>query len=222
MTRDDLGNIRLYFQEKIAILEEMQEPEILRDIKAIVDSVWDTYEKGGVVYACANGGPAGSVENLLTDLSLHPFVSDDKSKATGEVKRLRTYNLNSSPGTLTGLTNDLGYDNVFRGQLEGIMGENDLIIGFSGSGNSGNVLRAFEYATSVGAETICVSGRGGGKANEYANLNIIVPGTSEFPGQTGGNDNNFHIEDLQFAISHVVTGLIKERVQNKDYNPGGY
>ena len=59
------------------------------------------------------------------------------------------------------------------------------------------------------------SSRSGGKAKKISDLCIIIPGTSKFPGQVGKNDNNFHIEDIQNSISHVLVGLLKEYVQNK-------
>jgi D-sedoheptulose 7-phosphate isomerase len=61
-------------------------------------------------------------------------------------------------------------------------------------------------------KTVCIAGRTGGKAKELADLCIIIPGSSRFPGQTGGNDNNFHIEDFQSSITHMVTGILKQKV----------
>jgi len=205
--------IKLYFKEKINILENMMLDEYISNIKNICDIVWACYINNGTLYACANGGGAGLVDNLTTDLAFHPFVSEDKSISLKGIKRLHTKNLGASAGVLTGLSNDLGYDNVFVEQLREEMTINDLIIGFSGSGNSKNILNAFEYANNIGAKSICISGRGGGKANEIATINIVIPGVSSFPGQTGGNQNNFHIEDLQVEISHIITGIIKMRVQ---------
>ncbi len=52
------------------------------------------------------------------------------------------------------------------------------------------------------------------KCNEYSDLTISLEGTSEFPGQTGGNNNNFHFEDILSKITHISVGLLKEKVQN--------
>ena len=64
-------------------------------------------------------------------------------------------------------------------------------------------------------KSFCVSGRGGGKASKIADYALIIPGSSKFPGQTGKNDNNFHIEDIQNSVSHILVGLLKEYVQKK-------
>ena len=89
---------------------------------------------------------------------------------------------------------------------------NDVFIALSGSGNSQNVLAAFEYAKRFSVTTACIAGHQGGKAKSLADICVLVPGTSRFPGQTGKNDNNFHIEDFQMSVTHIVTGLLREHV----------
>ena len=121
---------------------------------------------------------------------------------------------------MTGISNDIGFENIFKEQLKNFLrsknqNQNDTLIAFSGSGNSKNVINAIEYAKSYGVFTCCVSGRGGGKAKEISDLSIVIPGSSEFPGQTGPNDNNFHIEDFQGSITHILTGLLKMHVEKK-------
>jgi D-sedoheptulose 7-phosphate isomerase len=96
--------------------------------------------------------------------------------------------------------------------LRGALEPNDFVFGFSGSGNSANVLKAFDYANAQGAYTACVSGRGGGKATGIAQLNIVIPGTSKFPGFIDSNDNNQHIEGAYVDIGHILAGLMRKRV----------
>ena len=74
--------------------------------------------------------------------------------------------LNDSVSLMTGVANDMGYDHVFSEQLKNWCQEGDVVIGISGSGNSPNVLNAFEVAKQRGATTICLSGKGGGKAKQ--------------------------------------------------------
>jgi len=92
---------------------------------------------------------------------------------------------------------------------------NDLLIVFSGSGNSANIINAINFTKKFGVKSFCVSGRGGGKASKIVDYPLIIPGSSKFPGQTGKNDNNFHIEDIQNSLSHILVGLLKEYVQKK-------
>jgi D-sedoheptulose 7-phosphate isomerase len=207
--------IKLYFDEKAAIARTIAADEIQRLVVAVIRC----YDRDGTVYVCANGGSAGAAESFATDLKTHPFVSEDKG-ATTAIRRLRVACLNESAGMITGISNDLGYGEIFVEQLKNHLrgpdlNGNDVFIAFSGSGNSKNVLAAFEYAKRCGVTTTCVAGRDGGRAKHLADICIVVPGTSRFPGQTGKNDNNFHIEDFQMSVTHIVTGLLKEHVATR-------
>jgi len=185
-----------------------------------VEAIFHTYESDGTIYIFANGGPAGLAEGFATDLRLHPFVSENKKK-TSDHKRLRVHCLNESASTITGISNDLGYEHIYVEQLKSYFRthsgthkqpSDDLVVGLSGSGNSKNIIRAFQYARDSGATTACITGRDGGYAKNLVDICIVIPGSSTFPGQTGGNDNNFHIEDFQSSVSHMAVGLLKEKV----------
>ena len=125
-----------------------------------------------------------------------------------------------SAGSLTGVSNDLGFENVFVEQLKNYIykksiNKKDVLICFSGSGNSKNIINAIKFAKKYSVYTICISGRNGGIAKKISDLCLLVPGSSKFPGQIGKNDNNFHIEDFQTSIMHIVTGLMKKYVSNE-------
>lgn len=209
--------IKLYLNEKINIAKKLN----ISQIEIILKKIINCYEKNGNVYLMANGGPAGLIDNAATDLRFHPFVSDDKSIKLNVKKKLKVISLIESSGALTGISNDLGFENVFSEQLKNFVfsksvNKNDLLISFSGSGNSKNVLNAIEYAKKFNVFTVCISGRTGGIARKISDLCLIVPGKSKFPGQIGKNDNNFHIEDFQTSILHILTGLFKNYIyENK-------
>ena len=76
-------------------------------------------------------------------------------------------------------------------------------------------MNAIRFAKKFGVITSCIAGRGGGKACKIVDIPIIIKGSSKFPGQIGKNDNNFHIEDIQNSISHIITGLLKDYVSKK-------
>ena len=205
--------LKLYLEEQIAIARNFP----VDDVAKLAQAVIETYEHDGAVYTFANGGPAGLAEGFATDLKIHPFVGEDKSKTT-DYRRLKMHCLNESSSVVTAVANDTGYEYIFSEQLKNYLrspeiNKHDLVIGISGSGNSKNVLNAFSFAKRFGVTTACVTGRGGGKVKEVADICIIIPGTSQFPGQTGPNDNNFHIEDFQSAVTHMITGLLRKRVK---------
>lgn len=214
--KNNLQLIDLYLQEKMQICKVIDRNSIIK----IFQKVLNTYKKNGFVYLMANGGPAGIIDNVAADLRLHPFVNENKSKVINNIKKLKVASLIESSGTLTGISNDNGFENVFLEQLKNYvydpkLNKNDTLISFSGSGNSENIIRAIKFAKKNKVYTICISGRGGGKAKKISDLCVLVPGTSKFPGQTGKNDNNFHIEDFQTTIMHMVVGLLKKYVNEK-------
>ena len=208
MSKTDL--INLYKKESSDVFNSIPSIEIAK----FVDMVFDVYENEGTIFAAGNGGNVASVQNLVVDLNMHPFVSEDKGKQTIPRNNFKCVSLCSDQATITGVSNDLGYEHIISEQLKYQGGKNDMFFGMSGSGNSGNVLEAMKVAKDKGMKTILVTRNKENKCNQYADLTISLEGTSEFPGQTGGNNNNFHFEDILSKITHISVGLLKEKVHN--------
>jgi len=204
--------VNLYIEEQKAIASEFPFEETTKFCQKVID----TYDNGKSIYVMANGGNAGLMDNLLVDFYFHPFVSDNKGESIGQnVKKLKIFNLTSSPSIITGAMNDMGAENIFSHQLDGRVEKGDLLIGASGSGNSANIINAFELAKQAGADTVAITRGNGGKLKGIADLSIIIPGTSTFPGQVGGNDNNFHFEDYISSITHIAVGILQKHVRDK-------
>jgi D-sedoheptulose 7-phosphate isomerase len=204
--------IRHYFDEQQAIMERFPVDELAR----VAELLFATYDAGGTVYGMANGGNAGTLDHFLCDFRHHPFVSEDKATPLpASVPRLRFVNLCGSAAELTGLANDLGADDMFTGSLAPFVRAEDLVLAFSGSGNSRNIVRALEIAGAAGARTVAMTKGDGGRCRTLADVCVVVPGTSTFPGQTGSNDNNFHFEDLILSVNHILVGLLKDRVARR-------
>jgi len=204
--------IQLYLDEKKAIIAQFP----VTEMEQLILMVFEVFEKGGVIYLMANGGNAGTMDHIYCDLKHHPFVSEDKTTPIATRKRLNVVNLCASPAELTGLVNDLGAENMFAGALVPYVKSNDLVMAYSGSGNSPNIVRALEVAKAKKAKTFAMTKGSGGKCKEIADVCLLVPGTSNFPGQTGANDNNFHFEDVVLYSSSIVCGLLKEKTADKE------
>lgn len=205
--------VKLYLDEHAKIAGSFP----VHDVVLLVTWIKDVYDVCGAVYTFGNGGGASIADHFASDLAIHPFVSEDKRQCSDEELRLDVHCLNNSSGLMTRIANDIGYDNLFVEQLkQWEICPSDLVIAFSTSGNSPNIVKALDYASRQGAKTVLVGGRNGGMARGMVDLPILVPGTSQFPGQTGANDNNFHIEDFQGSIAHMVTGLMREYVNERD------
>ena len=210
-----LNLINLYFTEKKYVYDLINKSKIYE----LFQSVKKTYINDSNIYILANGGSSAIAEGFAIDLRTHPFVSEDKNKSR-DIRRIKVFCLTESSGMLTGISNDLGFENVFSEQLKNYLrskkiNRNDNLICLSSSGNSENVLNAIRFAKKFGVITSCIAGRGGGKACKIVDIPIIIKGSSKFPGQIGKNDNNFHIEDIQNSISHIITGLLKDYVSKK-------
>ena len=205
--------VSLYFREKVELFNHLD----FELISLLVDRIIFTYQKNGIVFTLGNGGGVSVANGFSVDLRTHPFTLEDKTKTT-EIPRLRVVDFTESSGMLTGIANDVGGEFMFSEQFKNWINpavpnsrDNTLVV-FSGSGNSKNVIQAVRTAINLGVYTVCISGRGGGEAANLVDLPIVVPGSSKFPGQTGKNDNNFHIEDLQISIGHIIVGLLKHSV----------
>lgn len=113
------------------------------------------------------------------------------------------------------VSNDLGFEHIFSTQLEYQGGKGDVFFGMTGSGNSKNIVNAFKVAKSKGMITVLMTRNPVTKSDEYADCIIRLCGVSNFPGQIGGNNNNFHYEDCISKVSHIAVGILKNRVNQK-------
>ena len=204
--------IELYKEESANVFDNIPTEKIVK----FVDMMFEAYENEQTVFACGNGGNVASVQNLVVDMNMHPFVSEDKGVQTIPRNNFKCVSLCSDQATITGVSNDLGFRFIFSEQLKYQGNKNDIVFGMSGSGNSKNVLEAFRVAKDRGMKTILVTRNLVNNCNEFADLTISLEGTSEFPGQTGGNNNNFHFEDILSKITHISVGMLKEKVHNEN------
>lgn len=203
--------VQLYLTEKRRICEVFSVDVVV----AAAQQLFRTYDLGGTVYGMANGGNSGTLDHCYVDFRHHPFVDDTKSRAVPDtVPRCTFVNLAGSPAELTGTLNDLGAENIFAAGLRGRVTERDFVMAYSGSGNSANVLTALKLAAARGARTFAMTKGTGGQCRELADICLIVPGTSAFPGQTGANDNNFHFEDFMLTFNHMLVGLLRQYVND--------
>ncbi len=137
------------------------------------------------IFTCGNGGSAATASHFATDIIKGASYQRDK--------RFRILALTDSLSTLTAYSNDVNYDCVFAEQLKNFAEPGDLVLAISGSGNSPNVLRAVEYANSIGCKTIAMTGRDGGKLGPMAQLNIQVP-----------VPHMGRIEDAHMIVCHMI------------------
>ncbi len=137
------------------------------------------------IFVCGNGGSASTASHFACDVV--------KGASYLREQRFRIMALTDSLPTLTAYSNDVSYECVFVEQLRNFAQSGDVVLAISGSGNSPNVLRAIEYANSVGCKTIAMTGRDGGKLGELAQVNIQVP-----------VQHMGRIEDAHLILCHMI------------------
>ena len=200
--------INLYKQESASVLKGLCEKEL----RSFVETILWAYKNESTIFACGNGGNVAYVGNLVVDLNMHPFVSEDKGSRSIERNNFHCVNLCDCGATITGISNDLGYEHIFSEQLLYQAKPSDVFFGITGSGNSKNVIKALEYAKKIGMKSIIITRKEESLAKELADVLVVVRGDSIFPGQTGKNNNNFHFEDTISKITHMAVGILKQEV----------
>src|SRR5688572_3698730 len=154
-------------------------------VQRVIEVLRRARDEGRHIFTCGNGGSASTASHFVCDIL--------KGASFGREKRFRIMALTDSLPTLTAYSNDVNYECVFAEQLKNFAQPGDVLISISGSGNSPNVLRAMEYANSIGCHTIALSGREGGKLGPLANLNIQVP-----------VPHMGRIEDAHMIVCHMI------------------
>jgi D-sedoheptulose 7-phosphate isomerase len=153
---------------------EQYQADVLKAIQSIdlekvsraIEILTEARDLGRHIFVCGNGGSASTASHFACDMV--------KGASFERAVRFRITCLGDSLPTLTAYSNDVNYECVFVEQLKNFARPQDVLIAISGSGNSPNVLRAVEYANSIGCQTIAFSGRDGGKLGPLAQLNVQV------------------------------------------------
>ncbi|MBL0232711.1 MAG: D-sedoheptulose 7-phosphate isomerase [Chitinophagaceae bacterium] len=170
----------------------INDPVLLETIDKIVKTVTTAFQKGNRVYFCGNGGSAADAQHLAAEFSGR-FYTDRKA--------LPAEALHCNSSYLTAVGNDYGYDMVFARLIDGIGREGDVLIGLSTSGNSPNILKAFEVAKEKNMITIGFTGESGGKMRSISDLLVNVP-SSDTP----------RIQESHITIGHIVCQLVEEAI----------
>jgi D-sedoheptulose 7-phosphate isomerase len=143
------------------------------------------------VFVCGNGGSAATASHFAAGLG--------KDSSRGRDKKFRVLSLTDNVPWITSLANDADYSAIFVEQLENFAEVDDVLIVFSGSGNSPNVVRAIEWANDNGLVTIGITGRPGGRVGEIAQCPVFVE-----------SSHMGHVEEAHFLIQHLLSYYFEE------------
>lgn len=170
-----------YKTQLLAAIDTIDLPRV----NEIIEIFKQARAEGRHIFVCGNGGSASTASHFACDIV--------KGASFNRAERFRIMALTDQLPTLTAYANDVSYDAVFVEQLRNFAQPNDVFMGISGSGNSPNVIRAMEYANSIGCKTIALTGRDGGKLGPLAQLNVQIP-----------VPHMGRIEDAHMIVCHMV------------------
>ena len=185
--------IAAYLRETAATAERAIEV-CADDIAAAADAIARSLSEGGKVLFCGNGGSAGDAQHLATEF-VSTLTLDRRRPAIPAVA------LTTDTSLLTAVANDFGFEEIFARQVEALGRDGDVLVGISTSGNSHNVVRAFEQAAAQGLERVALTGRTGGALAPAADVAIRVP-----------SDETSHIQELHIAIGQLIAFLVEDEL----------
>jgi len=184
--------IKTIIQDSIQVKQQVLEnEELLGTIEAIVTAVVESLQNGGRLYFCGNGGSAADAQHLAAEFSGRFYK--DRVALPAEA-------LHANSSYLTAVGNDYGFDVVYSRLVEGIMNKEDILIGLSTSGNSANIVKAFESARTKGIITVGFTGLTGGVLKSRSDYLINVP-SADTP----------RIQEAHIMIGHIICQLSEER-----------
>ena len=179
-----------YFADQERAMKEGA-AELQRRVPEIVDVLCRARDAGKRIYVMGNGGSASTASHFVNDLN--------KLTAHPGFKRMKMVALTDNVPTMLAWANDASYDVIFEEQLKTYLEPGDVALGFSGSGNSPNVVRALEYANQHGGHTVAIVGHGGGKMSKIARTVAVVP-----------SYNMQRCEDLHHMVMHLICSIIRD------------
>ncbi len=179
-------------ETKIKIQNECL-PGILDSINLLVDA----YKNGKKLLLCGNGGSAADCQHIATELMIR--LNHNISRPA-----LAAIALTTDTSNLTAGGNDIGYENIFARNVEGLGNNGDVLLAISTSGNSPNVIKAVEMAHSKKMKVIGFLGGSGGKLNSIVDIPIVVP-----------SNNTQRIQEGHITIAHIICELTEYELYGK-------
>jgi D-sedoheptulose 7-phosphate isomerase len=177
--------------ESVAVKNKLlNNSALLKTTEDVSQLMVQALKKGNRIYFCGNGGSAADAQHLAAELSGRFYTDRDALPAEA---------LHCNTSYLTAVANDYGYDLVYARLVKGITRTGDILVGLSTSGNSGNILKAFETARQKGVATVGFTGETGGKMKTLSDYLINVP-----------SQDTPRIQECHILLGHIICQLVEE------------
>ena len=188
-----MDKIRNIIQASINVKQQiLQDDELVSTIINIVDQCVIAFNNGKRLYFCGNGGSAADAQHLAAEFSGRFYTNR---------KALPAEALHCNTSYLTAVANDYSYDVVYARLVDGIMQQGDVLFGFSTSGNSANIVNAFEAARKNKVVTVGFTGLSGGLMKSLSDYCIGIP-SADTP----------RIQECHIMVGHIVCQLVEEKL----------
>lgn len=171
--------------------------QLIDDIISAVEMLSACYKAGNKLLLCGNGGSAADCQHIATELMI---------RLNHHINRpaLPAIALTTDTSNLTAGGNDIGFENVFARNVEGLGNKGDLLLAISTSGNSSNVIKAVEKAHEKEMKVIGFLGGNGGKLKEKVDLPLVIPST-----------NVQRIQEGHITVAHIICELVEDKLYGK-------
>lgn len=185
--------IQQSISDSIAVKQQiLNDAGFVARIQEAVDLIVASLRAGGKIHFCGNGGSAADAQHLAAELSGR--FAYDRPPLNAEA-------LHCNTSYLTAVGNDYGYDAVFARLIQGTAKKGDVLVGISTSGNSKNILKAYETAHEMNVKIISLTGATGGKMKDLSDILLNVPSTI-----------TPRIQESHILIGHIICQLVESEM----------
>jgi len=185
--------IKEAIKQSIGVKDKILSDDILiKRIEEAAEVCIKSLKNGGKILFCGNGGSAADAQHLAAELSGRFYIDRDPLPAEA---------LHVNTSFLTAVANDFSFDEVFSRLVKAQGKKGDVLIGLSTSGNSENVIKAFETAKKLQMITVGLTGESGGKMKANSDLLLNVP----------SNDTP-RIQESHILIGHIICEIVERKM----------
>lgn len=188
-------NLETKFNDYLTDTAEIIKKSDMKALSYIANKLIETKQKGGMIFTAGNGGSSATASHMVNDLTKGCRVHGREG--------FKAMCLSDSSTLVTCLANDFSYEETYQIELKTLGKKGDVLVVYSGSGNSPNVVKAAEYAQEAGICVIGFLGRDGGKMKNLCDLYIIAP-----------TDSMEKLEDAHMAYEHALTVVMVDTLKD--------
>jgi len=181
-TKDPVAFAEAYLDYLTSVLKTID----AREIGQFIETLLDARERGATIFFIGNGGSTATASHFANDIAIGTNSYE---------KPFRAVSLTDSNAIITAVGNDFGFEEIFVRQLRVLGRAGDVVVAISASGNSPNLIRAFDYAKSIGIKTVAITAFDGGKIKQMADEGVHVPTAPKEYGPA---------EDAHMVLDHLV------------------